>query len=117
MRPIRQTVYVETFPQIARSFRASPSSRPVQPLRINEYSSSSHRSRMTQPISRGTPTRNLSRNTIEQKSISLNEVLAENRARRGSRIQKPRREVDGEKTYELPPLRKNYVKRDFLVHK
>jgi hypothetical protein len=49
--------------------------------------------------------------------MSLKDVIAGNRARRGSRIPKPRREVDEEACYDPPTYRRNYIKNDFIVHK
>lgn len=59
----------------------------------------------------------ISQNTNEQKHLSLKDVLAENRARRGSRIPKPRREVDQEEFHDAPINNINFLKNDFLVHK
>jgi len=56
-------------------------------------------------------------NNNEQKHLSLKDVLAENRARRGSRIPKPRRDVDENEFYDLPIYNKDFIKNDSIVHK
>ena len=66
---------------------------------------------------RSTPRKVLSQNKNQSKHLSLSEVLAENRARRGSRIPKPRREVDEEELHDPPTYNKNFIKNGFLVHK
>jgi hypothetical protein len=45
------------------------------------------------------------------------DVVAQNRARRGGRIPKPRREVDEEKVYDKPTYQRNIIKNGFIVHK
>jgi len=64
-----------------------------------------------------TPRKILYQNNNEQKHISLKDVVAQNRARRGLRIPKPRREVDEDEFYDLPTYNKNFIKNDFIVHK
>ena len=49
--------------------------------------------------------------------MSLKDVLAENRARRGPRIPKPRREVDEDTSYDPPKYHRSYIKNSFIVHK
>jgi hypothetical protein len=72
---------------------------------------------LKQQITQTTPRKIISQNTNGQKYISLKEVLAENRARRGSRIPKPRREVDEEEFHDPPTYHRKFIKNDFLVHK
>ncbi len=49
--------------------------------------------------------------------LRLMDVIAQNRARRGTRIPKPRREVDEEKVYDKPTYQRNIIKNGFIVHK
>ncbi len=72
---------------------------------------------MKQQTPQTTPRKILSQNNTEQKHISLKDVVAQNRARRGSRIPKPRREVAEDEFYDLPTYNKNFIKNDFFVHK
>jgi hypothetical protein len=69
------------------------------------------------PAIRQSPKRTLPPITNRSKHLTLQEVLAQNRARRGSRIPVPRREIDEEKFYDPPTYRRNYVKNGFIVHK
>jgi hypothetical protein len=72
-----------------------------------------------QQTRRTTPIRLISQNNNnnEQNYINLKDVLAENRARRGIHIPKPRREIDEEEFYDPPIYNKKFVKNNFLVHK
>jgi hypothetical protein len=45
------------------------------------------------------------------------DVIAQNRAKRGSRIPKPRREIDEETVYDPPTYNRNLIKNGFIVHK
>lgn len=49
--------------------------------------------------------------------LRLMDVIAQNRARRGGRIPKPRREVDEENIHDLPTYNRNIIKNGFIVHK
>jgi hypothetical protein len=49
--------------------------------------------------------------------LRLMDVIAQNRAKRGSRIPKPRREVDEEKLYDPPTYKRNIIKNGFIIHK
>ena len=43
--------------------------------------------------------------------------MAENRARRGSFIPIPRREVDEEEFHDPPTCNKKFIKNDSIIHK
>lgn len=58
---------------------------------------------------------NISKST--EPPLRLMDVIAQNRAKRGSRIPKPRREVDEEKVYDPPTFSRNIIKNGFIVHK
>ncbi|CAF1630683.1 unnamed protein product [Rotaria magnacalcarata] len=102
--------------------RALPSVSQIIPLHLNELLSS-RRSKMTQQTSQRTRTiheslsRSLGRNKNEHKHFNLKDILAQNRARRGSRILPPRREIDEEELHEKPLGNRDFIKNDLLVHK
>jgi hypothetical protein len=54
---------------------------------------------------------------ILRNHISLKDIVAQNRAKRGAGIPKPRREVDEENFYDLATYNKNIIKNGFIVHK
>lgn len=66
---------------------------------------------------RESPGRSFNQHDTKQKPISLRDILAQNRARRGLRIPKPRREVDEEQLRDPPPSNKDYIKNDFIIHR
>ena len=66
---------------------------------------------------RSTPRTIPSQNQNPGKYLPLSQILAANRARRGSRIPKPRREVSEEEFRDPPMYNKNFIKNGFLVHK
>lgn len=49
--------------------------------------------------------------------LRLMDVIAQNRAKRGGRIPKPKREVDEDKLYDPPTYQRNIIKNGFIVHK
>jgi len=49
--------------------------------------------------------------------LRLMDVIAQNRAKRGGRIPKPKREVDEDKPYDPPTYQRNIIKNGFIVHK
>ena len=49
--------------------------------------------------------------------MRLMDVIAQNRARRGTRLPRPRREVDEAKVYDPPTYNRNIIKNGFIVHK
>ena len=112
---------MENLPPIVRSPRVSPTPRSIKSFHVNQFSSprQSKTKQQTPRISpiRETPRKINSQNQTESKHVNLKDILAGNRARRGPRIPKPRREVDDQKLYDLPTYRKNYIKNGFLVHK
>ncbi len=117
-------MYTETLPRITRSPpRASPPPPvPLKPLRFNEFTSPRHSTIKQQTPRRTTtihqsPNRSFSQSNNKKKQLTLKDVLAQNRARRGSRIPIIRREVDEVQYHDLPTYNKNYVKNDFIVHK
>lgn len=110
--PRRSNVNSESLPPINRSPRPVQSIENLSPRRSIMKEQTPRISPM-----RNTPRKILSQNKHPSKYVSLKEVLAENRARRGSRIPKPRREVDEEQLHDLPTYNKNFIKNGFLVHK
>ncbi|CAF3279427.1 unnamed protein product [Rotaria socialis] len=102
--------------------RALPSASQIIPLHLNELLSS-RRSKMKQQASQRTRTiheslnRSLVQKTNEHKHFYLKDILAQNRARRGSRILPPRREIDEEELHEKPLGNRDFIKNDLLVHK
>ncbi|CAF3326715.1 unnamed protein product [Rotaria socialis] len=58
---------------------------------------------------------NVSKST--EPPLRLMDIIAQNRAKRGSRIPKPRREIDEEKVYDPPTYNRNIIKNGFIVHK
>ena len=145
-RPVRRIVYVEDSPPARSpptSFVAPPpatysprhsSYQPSPRTTFNDKVPSpppaklSHRNEMSLPA----PTRK--QQTIqppatfpspikpnipktEEPPLRLMDIIAQNRAKRGSRIPKPKREVDEEKVYDPPTYRKNFIKNGFIVHK
>ncbi len=116
-------MYTKTLPRITRSPpRASPPP-PLKPLRFNEFTSPRHSTIKQQTPRRTTttihesPNRSFSQIPNKKKQLTLKDILAQNRARRGSRIPIIRREVDEVQYHDLPTYNKNYVKNDFIVHK
>ncbi|UJR23926.1 hypothetical protein I4U23_026898 [Adineta vaga] len=94
-----------------------PPRQPVKPLRLDELPTA-RQSKPYRPSPRESSNRSLPQlNRKPKPHLSLQEVLAQNRARRGSRIPIPRREIDEEQIYDLPTYRRNYVKNGFIVHK
>lgn len=49
--------------------------------------------------------------------LRLMDVIAQNRAKRGPGIPKPRREIDEAKVYDPPTYKRNIIKNGFIVHK
>jgi hypothetical protein len=49
--------------------------------------------------------------------LRLMDVIAQNRARRGPNIPKPRREIDEAKVYDPPTYKRNIIKNGFIIHK
>jgi hypothetical protein len=52
-----------------------------------------------------------------EQPLRLMDIVAQNRAKRGTRIPKPRREVDEERVYDPPTYHRNVIKNGFIVHK
>ncbi len=55
--------------------------------------------------------------TTNEPPLRLKDVIAQNRAKRGGRIPKPRREVYEEQVYDPPTYKRNIIKNGFIVHK
>lgn len=109
--------YIEEIPATHRSVKAHLSLPPIiRTPRIND-NLTPRRLTIKQQTPRLTPRNILSQNRNQSRHLPLSEVLAENRARRGSRIPKPRREVDEEELRDPPMYNKNFIKNGFLVHK
>ncbi|CAF1427206.1 unnamed protein product [Adineta steineri] len=127
-QPIHHPVYVENLPSISRSPPVPPrqhlpqvsptlSRPPVKTSHVSEFATPNYPKIIPRTTINETSPRSLPPIHNKQKHISLKEVLAQNRARRGSRIPIPRREIDEEVAYDLPIYNKNYVKNGFIVHK
>lgn len=98
----------------------SPSPKPAPPIRRHEISPPL--SSRKQQTARSPPTFEPSTKSNIPKSnepppLRLMDVIAQNRAKRGSRIPKPKREVDEQKVHDPPVYRKNLIKNGFVVHK
>lgn len=141
-RPTRRTVYVEEIPapppppsppppvtysprrtpQFQSSprppvYQRSPSPIRTKPIRRNDPSPplstrkpSMTRSPLYEPVKPNIP-------KTTEPPLRLMDVIAQNRARRGSRIPKPRREVDEDNVYDPPTYKRNIIKNGFIVHK
>ncbi|CAF2457088.1 unnamed protein product [Rotaria sp. Silwood2] len=131
--PVHHSSQAENLPSVSRSPhhvvstnqlspRALPSRPHITPLHLSELSSP-RRSNMKQQTLRTTRTfheslnRSLTQNKNQQKPSNLKDVLAQNRARRGSRIPIPRREIDDEELHDSPIGNKDFIRKDLLVHK
>lgn len=105
-------------PHIQRSPQPSV---PLKTSRFNDISPPpSHRK--PQPISHSdsnhtNTNNNNNSNRNDPPPLRLMDVIAQNRARRGTRPQKPRREVDEAKVYDPPTYNRNIIKNGFIVHK
>ena len=95
-----------------------PSPPPLKTYRHDEFSSPRYQKpQQLSPRSTINNRRSLPPIGNKSKYLTLQEVLAQNRAQRGSRIPVPRREVYEDQIYDLPTYRRNYVKNGFIVHK
>lgn len=138
-RPTRRTVFVEenpppppSPPPVFNSPRRSPQYQPSPRSLVNTRSPSPVRAK---PVRRNDPSPPLSsrkppvaRSPLYEPvkpnipratdpPLRLMDVIAQNRARRGTRIPKPRREVDEDKVYDPPTYKRNIIKNGFIVHK
>lgn len=131
--PAHHNVQAEVLPSISHSphhVNVSNQSSPrglapvsqITPLNFNDLPSS-HRSKTKQQSSQRSRTiheslnRSLSHSKNEKQHFNLKDILAQNRARRGSRIPKPRREIDEEELHEKPIGNRDFIKDDLLIHK
>ncbi|CAF0971477.1 unnamed protein product [Rotaria sp. Silwood1] len=116
--PVDNNLQAENLPSISRSPhhvvnsnesspRAIPSRSHITPLNLSQLSSprrsilKQHTLRTSRSLHESV-NRSLAQNKNQQKHSNLKDVLAQNRARRGSRIPKPRREIDDEEFHDLP---------------
>ncbi|CAF2496950.1 unnamed protein product [Rotaria sp. Silwood2] len=97
----------------------SPTQVPTKPIRRNELSpppsSRKQQTARSPPILESSVKPNIPKST--EPPLRLMDVIAQNRAKRGSRIPKPKREVDEEKVYDPPTYNRNIIKNGFIVHK
>ncbi|CAF3830672.1 unnamed protein product [Rotaria sordida] len=97
----------------------SPTLAAAKPIRRNEISPPpSTRKQQTArslPIPESPIRQNISKSN--EPPLRLMDIVAQNRARRGSHIPKPRREVDEEPVYDPPTYSRNLIKNGFIVHK
>lgn len=135
-RPVRRTVYIDeppvseptprldppiiyspvrqSPPELLLTNRSPPPpSVPLRTSRFNDMSPPPTHRKSQQPNS--DMNQNSSRN--EPPPLRLMDVIAQNRARRGGRPTKPRREVDEAKVYDPPTYNRNVIKNGFIVHK
>ncbi|CAF1279729.1 unnamed protein product [Adineta steineri] len=66
---------------------------------------------VTEPYSSRTPRK------TDDNAPSLMEIVAQNRAKRGGRAPKPKREVEEDRPYDPPTYHRDVVKNGFVVHK
>lgn len=145
-RPARRKIYVDEPPATAEitprsnptpvrhspphvvpplTQRPSPPSVPLKTNRFNDLSPPpSHRRPQPPPPPPPQPqppsnfdANNNNSNRNDPPPLRLMDVIAQNRARRGTRPSKPRREVDEAKVYDPPTYNRNIIKNGFIVHK
>ncbi|CAF3351790.1 unnamed protein product [Rotaria sp. Silwood1] len=97
----------------------SPTQVSAKPIRRNEISpppsSRKQQTARSPPISESSIKVNTPR--PNEPPLRLMDIIAQNRAKRGTRIPKPRCEVDEEKVYDPPTYNRNIIKNGFIVHK
>jgi len=109
--------YVTELPPIhTENVRSQHPSQTVKPFQVYD-SPSPRRSTMKQQQQQQHTPRISPSYSSQSQHPSLKEVLAENRARRGSQIPVPRREVDEDRLYDPPTYKKSFIKNDFFVYK
>jgi len=97
----------------------SPSPNLTKPRRRSDLSppSSTRRQQPTRSPSLYEPLVRPNIPKTNEPPLRLMDVIAQNRAKRGSRIPKPRREIDEVKVYDPPTYNRNIIKNGFIVHK
>ena len=91
----------------------------VEPVRLNEPSVPPRVRERGVPRPANVPSSNRAPVSITNpdRSLQLRDVVAQNRARRGTRLSRPRRQIYEEQNRDLPTYRRNIVKNGFMVHK
>lgn len=123
-------------PPASYSPRRSPYQPSPRPVPVNQKSPSPTRRNNASPTRRNNASPPLStrkaqtnRSPIYESPVKPNipktnepplrlmDVIAQNRAKRGPGIPKPRREIDEAKVHDPPTYKKNIIKNGFIVHK
>ena len=126
-RPVRRTVYIDDPPPPPTAEEITPRSNPTPvrqtpPQRLTPLSLPLKTSRFNdisppQSHRKPPPPANPEPAPTNPPPLRLMDVIAQNRARRGARPPKPRREVDEAKVYDPPTYNRNIIKNGFIVHK
>lgn len=123
-RPIRHKLYVDE-PAIVLPAPVPPPARYTPPMNsVRHYSPpqpavipNQRFNDISPPPSHRRPPVFESITRVDPPQMRLMDVIAQNRARRGTRIPRPRREVDEAKIYDPPTYNRNIIKNGFIVHK
>ncbi|CAF1498353.1 unnamed protein product, partial [Didymodactylos carnosus] len=117
-RPIRRAVYVLEDDEPPQQPQPSPRPQPKPILRQNAKPVSIRRHTIRTPVDNPVPPpAPVKIQSNDHTYVRAMDIILANRAKRGWKLPKPKREVEEEKFHDPPQPNKNIIKNGFIIHK